>query len=832
MKFLRLRRGIIAASILVLALFLARPGAQWLKSRIVTSISSAISRPVDISSVSLRFLPRPGFELDNFVVYDSPEFSAEPMVRAAQVTALLRLRSLLRGRLEISQLSLDDPSLNLVRNQSGHWNLENLLQRAAQNPVAPTEKPRGEPRPAFPYIEASSGRINFKLGQEKKSFALTDADFSLWQDSENSWGMRLEATPFRTDFNLTNTGMLRIRGTWSRSATLQGTPLHFNAQWESGQLGEATKLVFGNDKGWRGGLDFSMELTGTPADLALQGSATVQDFHRYDNLNGQMVRLAAQCGAHYSSQQEVFSGLSCNAPVGEGDIQLTGYIQKITASREYALKAVLHKVPVQSVVAFARSIRQSIPEQLQANGVIDSHISLSRNDLDSGPSLQGSGEVSNFRLSGLGDAPINLPRIPLAIPSSLPGERNIGVAADAPAIAIGPINVALGRAKPAVVSGLISRSGYSLQLQGDAQVQSLLRMARSGGIGTPQTSADGHAKVDLQIAQLWDERVLPRPVGKVQLRGVQAEMRGVSAPLEITSANVILKPEEIDVRDISAVVAKTNWRGSLSLPRPCIAPANCPFHFDLRADKLDAAGLDRLLDPNRVNRPWYSFLTRQSHSQTFLTAMHASGKLVAKQITMGGINGSHFSGNIEVKAGDIHARNVQGDLLGGRYAGNWTIQLGAAPRALHGEGTLDHVDLTQIAEALHDNWVSGTASAKYQVSASSQSIAQLLSSTVAKFEIKATDGLLPHIFLAVPGPARMRKFDGQLTYHNGSFNLQNGKLDTPAGVYEVSGTSTMASGLNLKLTREHGTGFRITGTLGNPHIAELEAPPARVALKR
>lgn len=831
MKFLRFRRGIVAAGILVLVLFLARPGAQWLKSRIVTSISSAVGRPVDISSVSLRFLPRPGFELDNFVVYDSPEFSAEPMMRAADVTALLRLRSLLRGKLEISQLSLDSPSLNLVRNEAGHWNLENLLQRAAQIPIAPTQKPRGEARPAFPYIEASGGRINFKLGQEKKSFAFTDADFSLWQDSENSWGMRLEATPFRTDFNLTNTGMLFVRGTWSRSATLQATPLQITAEWESGQLGEATKLIFGTDKGWRGGLDLSVSFTGTPADLALQASATVQDFHRYDNLNGQMVRLTALCDAHYSSQQEVFSGLSCNAPVGEGDIQLTGDIQKITASREYALKAVLHKVPVQSVVAFARSIRQSIPEQLQANGVIDSQISLLRNGLDSGPSWQGSGEVSNFRIYGLGDVPINLPRIPLAISSSMPRERNIGVA-DGPAIAIGPINVALGRAKPAVVYGLISRSGYSLQLQGDAQVQSLLRLARAAGIGTPQTNADGHAKLDLQIAQLWDGTVFPRAVGNVQLHGVQAAMRGMNAPLEITSANIILKPEEIDVRDIAALSGKTNWRGSLRLPRPCIAPANCPFHFDLRIDKLDAVELGHLLDPTRVQRPWYSFLTEQGRSQTFLAAMHASGKLLAKQIVVHGITGSHFSGDIDVAAGDIHVQNIQGDLLGGHYAGGWTVQLGAKPMTVHSAGTLDHADLSEIATALHDNWVSGTASAKYQITASSQNASQLLSSAVAQLEIKAADGFLPHIFLAMPGPVRLRRFDGQLTYHNGSFNLQNGKLETAGEVYAVSGTSTMANGLDLKLTREHGTGFNITGTLSNPHIAEVEAPPARVALKR
>jgi len=75
---------------------------------------------------------QPGFELENFVVHDDPTFSAEPVLRAQEVTAFLRLNSLLRGRLEISRLSLTEPSLNLTRNDDGHWNIEHLLERTAK----------------------------------------------------------------------------------------------------------------------------------------------------------------------------------------------------------------------------------------------------------------------------------------------------------------------------------------------------------------------------------------------------------------------------------------------------------------------------------------------------------------------------------------------------------------------------------------------------------------------------------------------------------------------------------------------------------------------------
>ncbi|HVI79085.1 MAG TPA: hypothetical protein VM715_13155, partial [Candidatus Acidoferrum sp.] len=62
------RRAVALAGFILLALFVLRPGASRLKSRIITSISTAVGRPVDIGAVHIQVLPRPGFDLDNLVV--------------------------------------------------------------------------------------------------------------------------------------------------------------------------------------------------------------------------------------------------------------------------------------------------------------------------------------------------------------------------------------------------------------------------------------------------------------------------------------------------------------------------------------------------------------------------------------------------------------------------------------------------------------------------------------------------------------------------------------------------------------------------------------------
>ena len=282
MKFLGSRRGLAVIAALLLILFLFRPGIQQLRNRIASSIGSALGRRVEIADVHFRVLPRPGFDLEGLVIYDDPVFGAEPMIRAQEVFAAIRFRPLLRGRLEIAKVSAADPSINVVRNSQGRWNLASLIERNAQIPAAPTQKSSSESRPAFPYLEATSARINFKIGQEKKSYALTDADVALWQDSEDSWGARMKAQPVRTDFNLTDTGSLRIDANWQRSRNLRLTPVRLVLAWENGQLGQITTLLSGRDRGFRGGVTLTANLSGTPQALAISSRVAISGFRRYD----------------------------------------------------------------------------------------------------------------------------------------------------------------------------------------------------------------------------------------------------------------------------------------------------------------------------------------------------------------------------------------------------------------------------------------------------------------------------------------------------------------------------------------------------------------------
>lgn len=851
MNFLRSKTGkVVIAAVVLLALFLVRPGAGGLRNRIARSISLAIGRPVEIASVSVRLLPRPGFDLQGFVVYEESAFGAEPMLRADEVTAALRLTSLLRGRLEIARLTLTEPSLNLVQDSTGHWNLENLLERSNLTPVAPTGKSKREPRPGFPYIEADDGRINFKIGQEKKPYALTSADFAIWQDSENTWGMRLKAQPVRTDFDLSDTGIVAVNGLWQRAASLRDTPVQFSLQWTRAQLGQASKLAYGRDLGWRGTIDVEVALSGTPGDLAITTSDSVSDFRRYDLADGEALRLAAQCDAHYSSVDRSMPRLSCEAPVGGGFLRVDGSIGAAVGVRGYDLALLVQHVPMQALVALAKHTKKDIPEDLIATGSLDAAFKFGRKAeaREIAVAWTGEGKTRSFAIgSAFAKTALTLGEIPFTVSAGTARDEDGSGSRTSPAIAqltasphleIGPFNLALGRPAPAVAHALLSSTDYSLQISGDAQIKSLLQVARAVGLPALQPAADGIARVDLQIAGPWSAFMPAKAVGSAQLQMVHAAVRGLNEPLEIASANVVLSPDGVQVKNLTASLAGTVWRGSLELPRGCAGAGTCPIGFDLHADTVATDALSQLLTPNSGSRPWYRFLSgaAESRSPYLLTAL-AHGRIAANRVMVHKLAASHVTANLDVANGVVQLSELRGEVLGGKHVGDWMADFTGKTPAYSGSGSLQRIALAQLAEAMQDSWITGTATATYKASASGSTAAELVSSTKASMQVEAFAGMLPHIVLATGTLAastaalRMHSFAGRLELRDRKIEVQDGKLETADGVYQVSGTAALTRTLDLNFMRDDGHGFNITGSLTEPKVAEAGNPLTRAALK-
>jgi hypothetical protein len=738
-KFLRFRRGAAAVAALVLILFLFRPAVFHLRTRIAGSIGSALGRRVTLDNVRLRLLPRPGFDLEGLVIYDDPAFSAEPMIRAQEVSAAIRFRSLVRGRIEIATLSATEPSINLVHNDQGRWNLASLLERNAQIPAAPTEKPASERRPAFPYLEASNARVNFKLGQTKKSYALMNADVALWQDSENSWAARIKAEPVRTDFNLTDTGLVQINATWQRAQSLRLTPVQLTMQWQNGQLGQITKLLSGKDRGWRGGVNFTANLSGTPEALRIESETAIEDFHRYDIPSSANVRLAATCSGKYSASTNMLGDLLCESPVNGGMLSLKGGLAVATPAPAYDLTLAIDQVPLTSAVRLLRQVKKQVPGDLTASGLLNAEFHAARigasvpEDARYGllPQWTGTGTASNVRMSwhanagNSGKHAIELGTIPLALTANgtsqgakpgRPKTRKNDQEPDERHLQIGPVALVMNASSPVNAGGWISASGYRFFLRGDVELKDLFRLEDILGLPVARPAAAGEAKLDVSISGPWQGFAAPTALGTAQLHNVRAEMRGLNVPIEIGSATMSLAPDAVVIQKLSARVGNTHWSGGITAPRHCVASGsapNCVFQFDLTADQLSTGDLAEWFAPRPAKRPWYRILNSNSGSDTLglspLLAIQAHGNLHVGQFGLKKAVATQVATLAEVDRGKITLTGLRAQLLQGTHQGNWTVDVSnrvastddasardARTLRYRGTGTLQDISLAQV----------------------------------------------------------------------------------------------------------------------------------------
>jgi hypothetical protein len=832
-KLFSSKRRITALAVILLALFIIRPGASRLKSRIIRSISAAVGRSVDIGSVHIRLLPQPGFDLQDLVVYDDPAFGAEPIVRASEVTAALRLTSLLRGRMEIARLDLTEPSLNLVHGEGGHWNLEELLERSVRIPLAPTGRAKSGPRPAFPYIEGTSGRINFKHGPEKKPYALTNADFSLWQESDNSWGVRLKAQPFRTDMNLNDTGLLQLTGTWQRADALRDMPLQVNLEWSRAQLGQITKLITGNDQGWRGEILLDLALTGTPAKLHIAATSSMDDFRRYDITSGKALRMAARCDADYSTDTHDFQQLMCSAPIGDGVLTLTGDAG-FPGTHQYSLAASADNIPAAALVSLAQRIKKNLPEDLAAEGIVHGNLSLA-SDGQSPATLRGAGQIANFHLNSVSNnGDFGPETLPFAVATaSVLHAKNTRPAGTRPShgplLDIGPFGIGGTHPGSATMRGFVDRTGYSFSITGETEIEKALRIARMAGLPAISSNADGSAQLDLLLAGNWTAPgkgfASPQLTGTAKLHNVRVPERSAGVHAEIISAEVQMLADAVHVVRLNANAAGATWSGSLDLPRGCGTPDACPVHFALNTNKAALSDVQEWLNPNSRKRPWYRVLTMGGEARpAWWTTLHASGRITAGRFQIHGIEATQVSANLNVENGKLRVAGLTADVLQGKHRGDWNVNFLKTPAVCAGAGELADISLAAIADAMNDGWVMGTANASYELKGLCP--ADFWSSADGKLHVDVTDALFPHVMIGDGSEAlQASHIKGQGRLHDGQIEITDTHLISPGGTYDLTGTASLKREVDLKLTRiSNGPtepGYRIGGTLEAPRVAPL-----------
>lgn len=601
------------------------------KSQITNLMSASLRRPVRLSSVELRVLPRPGFVLTDLTVEEDPSYGVEPVLHATTVTASIRLLSLWRGHIEISRVSVDEASLNLVRTTAGHWNLDSIFRTAAAQ--SQPELTRQGKSPPLPYLEATNSRINIKKGFEKLPFSLLNADLSLWQEEPGDWRIRLRGQPARTDVNLDlgDTGVVQLEASLRRASELRLMPLRVDLEWRQAQLGQLSKLVLGNDPGWRGALTGEMHLDGTADSAKVTTRLRAAGVHRAEFAPAAPLDFDANCNFQYNYSARNLENLVCDSPLGDGRLRLEG---DLPGNAPPKLSLELQRIPAQALLDALRTVRNKLGAGLDANGTLSGKLiydpsapqpipekataSSHRHTAKShapkeqaivhGP-FYGNLSLNNLRLSGNSlSQPIQVAKIVLEPAPSAAGQNES---------LISTIDIPAGGAAPLVITARISSSGYQLGIHGPGTPVRVRELARAGGLPDADALdaiAGDPVTLDLGIEGPWlpapnlsptvDGVVAPphhpaqsplgavtadRLKGTVTLHNATWKSNALAAPVQISEATLYLGGTDIHWGSVAFSYGALKGTAALTSPATCEAPEQCPPVLNIQFPVLNAA---------------------------------------------------------------------------------------------------------------------------------------------------------------------------------------------------------------------------------------------------
>lgn len=605
-------RALIFLALVVLVAGFAAPyvDAGAFRTRVQAALESSLGRPVHFGGVHYSLFTGPGFQVDDVLIDDEPQAGIEPFAHVASLKASIRLASLFGGKLAFSTLRLDEPTVNLVRPGSDSWNIQPFVARMIAEHSASHE--------GFPDIEVRSGRINFKFGDTKSVFYVSDADVDVYPRSSGELIVKFEGAPARTDRGAQGFGVLSGRGT-VRVGTSENQ-IAMTLDMERTPMTELGRLFGMPDSGVHGTITAQAHLSGPVTHPSLTGNLTVEDVHRWDlgtPANGEAWTVACKGTVDLRSQRiEIQTEAPPNQTVPVA-MKLT--VWNYLSTPQWEVTAALNGLPAASLLGTARHMGLPLPEAVTVQGTVNGTLSDSK---DQGLAGQLALEDASITVPTAGSARMEHAQATISGGQVAFGPATVtlddGQSADVSASWDGNV--------PAVKVGVESRGVSIAELRSAASM-----LLGNGAVPLLDAARGGVVRGALQYEQKGDD---PGTwAGNYTLQNTEFDVDGLAVPLRVASANIATGPDELNITKVRGKAGKVEFDADY---RSASHPA-APAHLRLNIGDANLGELQRVLMPS-LRRP-ESLLTRlrlrRAVTPAWLKARNIDGTVDVKSLALG-----------------------------------------------------------------------------------------------------------------------------------------------------------------------------------------------------
>jgi AsmA-like C-terminal region len=820
-----------------------------LQRRLTARLEAVFGRSVEVGSYNFSLWGGPTLEAHSVIFGEDPRFGHEYFLRADSLTVRLRWQSFFRGHMELGAIALESPSLNLVRNSEGDWNVAEWLPKSAGS------TPSSSPAPAvrFGRIDVTSGRINFKRDDEKLPFALTNVNGYMEPDRSGRWTLNLEAAPARAAVLLQQAGTIRVSGhVGGTSSRLR--PAVLDLAWDEASLSDLLHLAHGYDFGVRGDLGLVVHAETQGDNWALQGRAELRRLHRWDfavrpdnpavNINAKMILypLASGLDVTEATVEAPHSFARADAHFAwpsPAEPQFAAQNMSMGASPAQ-FEITQSQLDLGDVLAWIRAFHSDVAADVSLRGAASVRAGFSAWPLRL---TSAAGAIANAELAS--------PR--LRVPAHLSQAQ---FRYDHEMFSLLPATVSYGSSEGAIhveaIAGAGQREFPVYHLSGNlTQVRDLV--ATAGALGwniSRGWDLAGPVRCDLR----WQGARFPwetQPVGTVEWGGEPAGASlltpFLNQPVKQIRARAELKPGLRHIALTSADAFGARWTGTFD--RHDLAAG---WQFALSTDALSAADLDRWLNP-RWRQSFLDrmlpFLNSSSLANAVPENLRAEGRIDIEEFALAPVALHHLQSDVKIGGRHIEVSGAKAEFFGGALEGSLDAQLAATPayRLNLDYSRVDLAALTAAFPTLADLF-GGSASGQFALDSGGGTRADLVSSLECRGSARVTDATLQNINLmesmrdadARHGVSAFPAAAAVFACGNGKIIFHRLRFTGGAEDIIVSGSVDFSRDLHLQLRALPAAGaidtarpaaaaqlFELTGPLRTPNIQPVNQSAPR-----
>jgi uncharacterized protein involved in outer membrane biogenesis len=755
------------------------------RGQVQAALAERLHRDVSIGPMRMSLRPL-GIRVANGVIQEDPTFrTGRPFARAEELYVTVSPLALLRGHIELRSVDVRRPSVELVRNAAGVWNVSSLGGDGSSDgsmvlnhlvitggEVALTDLARGGPR-----------RVVYQ------NIDLTLDDFANGRPFELELGVTLPGTGAQR---------VTLRGEAGPIAKDQAVRTPFTGELEFDAVSFSGLARFLHAEALQ---DVDATITGT-ADLKARGGQLAAEGSL--RLDGARVRgldvgypITAKFDAAHDAEAQRLTITPTTVRLGDTPISLDGTVNLAPDMPLIDLHVKAADASIAEAARLASAFGVAFGSGTSVQGRLSADV-RARGPAKR-PALEGRLGLRDVTISGTDlPQPVRTAAVDLAMTRREIRSNDFTATSNSTSVAVRFTLTDYTATRP-VVDATVRMT--------DASLGEALNVGRAWGLqAVDGLSGNGRLSVNLRATGPADALEY---AGSAAVRDATLNTPSLSQPLHLQTADVTFARNGAVLNRVIAKLGKTTAQGDLTV-RSFASP---DVDFRLSADTIDAAEMQSLLAPAQA-------MSAQSGDggDSVLLRTTGSGRLHVGAIRYNDLLLENIQTDARLDRGVITLQPLTASVFGGNHRGSVVLDARRAPATVTVGNEFDKVDANRLASATTSlkDVVYGAlrSSDRVTFTLGGDNIASSLNGAlslnipegrIAHMDLMHEIGALARFIRGDDGDqqiTKVRDLSAQFTVTNGVANTSDltASIDDDATIAGTGSINLVNGALNLRLT--------------------------------